>query len=98
MSGYPEHDKLDKVAKYSQKIGEFMEWAYEKDYLRTGDRYHNIPKILAKFFEIDENILEAEKRHMIKVCRGEAELPKQPTQDEIFNPVQEEAANDQDGT
>jgi len=77
MSDYPEHEKLTKVADKSQAIGEFLEWcsaekgislANYSDYREDGMPVPFRP-LLAEFFEIDENVLEQEKRAMLDAMR-----------------------------
>lgn len=77
---YPEHEKLKKVQKESQAVGEFLEWlrgekGYEiarwnrDDFDEEDDRlvpvHISIEKLLAEFFNIDTNKLEEEKRAML---------------------------------
>ena len=81
MSEYPEHDKLAEVAKFSQKIGEFLEWAETEGILLCGhaepeDYYQALTPIreprnslLARYFEIDLGTLEAEKLQMLQEQR-----------------------------
>jgi len=77
---YQEHEKLSKVSKESQAIGEFLDWLQtEKGY--TVGEYNkfdelrpvrfNIQDILAEFYSIDLNKLEAEKRAMLDLLRKE---------------------------
>jgi len=74
VSEYPEHDKLHAVVDKSQAIGEFLEWASERHGFRLcyleGNRYWSVgtpvQRLLAEFFEIDENKLEEEKRAMLE--------------------------------
>jgi len=76
---YPQHDKLHEVKERSQTIGEFMEWlgAEKKLCLATwaNDNWmlpapYDIQDLLAEFFEIDRNALEAEKLHMLEAQRA----------------------------
>jgi hypothetical protein len=76
---YPEHQKLKAIRLKSQAIGEFLEWlssehditlaAYdEDDNLRVTLKPKQI--LLAQFFEIDQDVLEREKRHMLEQLRS----------------------------
>ena len=85
MSDYPEHEKLKKVSDQSQVCGEFLDWLQGKyvlaKYVETGTwagepvhdlRHANVPvqDLLAEFFGIDQDKIEAEKRAMIEACRS----------------------------
>lgn len=82
---YPEHEKLATVKDLSQEIGEFLEWAEEQgwhlaewDENGFGDQELfsirlNRNQILARFFEIDLDKLEAEKVHMLEAQRASNE-------------------------
>lgn len=77
---YTQHEKLSKVQKESQAIGEFIEWLQtEKQYTvcEDGKGYDsfipvrfNIQDVLAEYFKINLNKLEEEKRHMLTYMRG----------------------------
>lgn len=84
MSQYPEHDKLQAVKNQSQLIGEFLEWLNSQGlYLAAWQEidtifgkdselvisYLSINDILARFFEIDLDKLEDEKRQMLDSIR-----------------------------
>lgn len=82
MSDYPEHKKLTAVHERSQAIGEFLDWCVsEKGYqLAEWDDSREIDhrmmpiivpveKLLAEFFGIDLQKLEAEKRAMLEEMR-----------------------------
>lgn len=80
---YPEHEKLKKVVKESQAIGEFMEWLeQEKDVTlcktiprgeegegRFWPSFTPIQELLADFFGIDLKVIEQEKRAMLDKMR-----------------------------
>lgn len=80
MIEYPEHEKVAKVKDQSQAIGAFLDagglgegivlarWeGRQGDYL---DPVHlNIEKVLAKYFGIDLDKLEAEKIQMLEELR-----------------------------
>lgn len=82
MSDYPEHLKLKAVQDQSQRIGDFIEWLGENDMAVCAfdpkPNYDNytptrepITKLLGRFFEIDLDKLEDEKRAMIdEMSRG----------------------------
>ena len=57
-----ECDKLVKVSGESQKIGEFLEWAEAEGLV---DLHEGIEKMLAKYFEIDLNEVERERRMLL---------------------------------
>jgi len=67
VSEYPEHDKLARIRDKSQTIGEFLDmgpWTLCKF---DGNAWYPYPfmKALAEWFEIDEQVLENEKRTML---------------------------------
>lgn len=76
---WPEHDKLREVADRSQAIGEFLEWldlerdlviaryAHELDEFVPANVSTN--RLLAEFFGIDLDKLEAEKRDMLTLMK-----------------------------
>lgn len=75
---YPEHEKLKRVADRSQAIGEFVDWLHTQGV--TLAHWHNctqlvphgtpIEKLLARYFEIDLDKIEEEKRAMLAALRG----------------------------
>ena len=79
MSQYPEHDKLKAVQEESQTIGEFLDtcgytlakWSKEPHLVDYAELVPvgNIQDILAEYFEIDPNKIEAEKRAMLEGMR-----------------------------
>jgi len=78
---YPEHEKLEKVQAESQACGEFLSWlAFEKGLELCAAEFdedewypqsRTITDLLAEFFGIDSEALEAEKRQMLAELRGE---------------------------
>jgi hypothetical protein len=76
MSDYPEHDKLEAVKDQSQAIGEFLEngrWTLCEWDDRTGRFWSirgDVNRVLAEYFEIDLDKLEAEKRQMLDAMRA----------------------------
>ena len=82
---YPEHEKLHAIRDKSQTIGDFLtwcrftlcEWHEATGTIRNGDhepegwypRRGRMESLLAEYFEIDENKLEAEKRAMLERLR-----------------------------
>ena len=79
MSQYPEHDKLKEIQEESQIIGEFLDncgytlakWSKEPHLVDYAELVPvgSIPDILAEYFGIDQNKLEAEKRAMLDEMR-----------------------------
>ena len=73
----PEHEKLKEVQPQSQAIGEFIEWLSEQGIwlasLNRFDRFDPIndgtEKLLARYFEIDLKVLEAEKVALLDAQR-----------------------------
>lgn len=76
---YPEHEKLKQIQRESQTIGEFIEWLESNgmvvcewtdgncdNWMRTT---LSTNRLLAKFFDIDLDKLEAEKRQMLDEMR-----------------------------
>lgn len=80
MHTYPEHEKLEKIAKFSQSIGAFIEGGkyllaeyveiegYREAQLLPVSRPLN--EILAEYFDIDLDKIEEEKRQMLDCLRN----------------------------
>lgn len=74
---YPEHAKLRVAKDESQKIGAFLDWAFnEKGWRFIDDEdedpdesYGGIEGILAVYFEIDQKELSNEKDRMVEELR-----------------------------
>lgn len=76
---YPEHAKLMGISDLSQAIGDFLEWASAEKHLvlceYSEEEKHFFPEggpvqnLLAAFFDIDQDKLEAEKRQMLDNIR-----------------------------
>jgi len=81
MKEYPEHDKQSKIIDQSQIIGCFIEWLMHETDIVFGkwDEHDDelnpchisIQQILADYFDIDLNKLEAEKQSMLEKIRME---------------------------
>jgi len=80
MKEYPEHHKQSKILDKSQAIGEFLDWLCHETDIVFGkwdeeDKlypYHiQIQTLLADYFDIDLNKLEAEKQSMLEKIRME---------------------------
>lgn len=74
-SQYPEHEKLSAISAESQAIGQFLdEGTYTLCEVDKYDRFvpvgKSIQEILADYFGIDLNKIEAEKRQMLDEIRG----------------------------
>ncbi len=79
LNEYPEHARLLKVKDESQACSEFLEWlSSEKGFhlaksipgrARPSYVSYSIQDLLAEFFEIDQDKLEAEKREMLATLR-----------------------------
>lgn len=80
---YPECEKMAAVKDKSQLIGEFIEWMrdeqgfeicirswYSREYIPMG---MTIKILLAKFFDIDLNEVEKERRQMLGEMRSRDE-------------------------
>lgn len=82
---FPEHEKITAVKDESQAIGEFIEssgyrlceWSEEADLCDCGDYIPGyvpvagtIETILAKYFKIDLDKIEQEKRAMLEALRS----------------------------
>ncbi len=63
---YPEHEKIAKLDGTNNRIGEFLEWL---QMVHDVQLPKSIPALLGDYYEIDENKLEDEKLHMLKVQR-----------------------------
>lgn len=78
MPEYPEHEKLQKVAELTQTCGEFLDYLEANGYslceVGQYDRFYPTftPKVelIARFFEIDRDKIEAEKREMLERIRA----------------------------
>jgi DNA polymerase III epsilon subunit-like protein len=75
----PEHDKLMKVSELSNEIGKFLDYGLAAQGLtlceesRSGRLWptsRSIPDILARYFGIDQDALEAEKRAMLEALQN----------------------------
>lgn len=80
---YPEHAKLQALGGRPQACGDFLAWLHDKKGLvlcepqdtRQFEGYPYLPasvpthKLLAEYFEIDEDRLEAEKRRLLDGIR-----------------------------
>ncbi len=66
MSDYPEHDKLKAVVVESQAIGEFIDWLED---VKGIEIHAPITKLLAEFYKIDLDVIEAEKQSMLEKQR-----------------------------
>jgi hypothetical protein len=73
MAEYREHEKLHKIQNQSQICGEFLEWLFrqgfhlgrwEGQWLEPANE--PIQDLLAGFFNIDRETLEAEKMQMLR--------------------------------
>ena len=78
MAEYPEHEKLHLIKDKSQAIYDFISWLSEEgihlaEYHRNGEWLErtnwSIKDLLAKHFDIDQNVLENEKQAMLEVQR-----------------------------
>lgn len=79
MNEYPEHERLHKVKDKSQIIGEFLDWLNESgyhiaEYIDPEDEHltpvgYTINDLLARYFDIDLDLIEKEKRQMLKEIR-----------------------------
>lgn len=89
MSEYPEHDKMSAVQKQSQVCGEFLDWLQDEKELHLAkyvrpegyiDNYLAVAharreELLAEFFEIDLDKIEAERRQMLAALREHDSAP-----------------------
>ena len=74
---YPEHEKLAKVKDESQIIGQFLDTGldgmvlarWDDDYEEYNPVHEPINTILDRYFGIDQDKLEAEKRQMLEQLR-----------------------------
>lgn len=74
----PEHEKLKEIQPRSQEIGEFLDWASEQglylsrfvsDYQQYQPTNEGTEKLLSRYFEIDLQVLEAEKVALLDAQR-----------------------------
>ena len=86
LEKFPEHCKLSDVRDQSQAIGEFLEWLQTDQSIvlakwsivssqedELSPQHSSINDWLAKYFGIDMNKLEDEKRQMLVEIQDEAE-------------------------
>ncbi|KKK84023.1 hypothetical protein LCGC14_2787510 [marine sediment metagenome] len=82
---YPEHEKLKAIQEQSQVICEFIEWLESGEASRDGacleiarrdnefgeleSYFENTQPLVVRFFDIDLDKLEEEKRQMLEECR-----------------------------
>jgi hypothetical protein len=75
---HPEHEKLHLISDKSQTIGEFLEWLPTQGITLCTFHYNTeqycpamqtITTLLAKFFDIDLDKIETEKRAMLDNLR-----------------------------
>ena len=79
---YPEHEKVEKLDRKNETVGEFLDWltpqssgytVAEKDPMNNDDRLVYVSKsnekIIAEYFDIDLKKLEKEKRKMLADIR-----------------------------
>ena len=73
---YPEHEKQSKIIDKSQVVGEFLEWLEQEGMFvgewSEGERYitdGGTNKLLARYFDIDLDKIDDEKRQMIEELR-----------------------------
>jgi hypothetical protein len=80
MSEYPEHNKLKAIREKSQAVGEFLDWLPEEgitlcSFSDENEHYYpcqlTIQQLLAKYFQIDLEVLEKEKQHMLEEIRAQ---------------------------
>lgn len=69
---YPECEKMQKAQPVSQEIGEFLEWCGNRGWFLAqydgGEAYqlpYSTESLLAKYFRIDLDRVEEEKREMM---------------------------------
>lgn len=82
---YPEHQNLKRISDQSQAICEFIEWLESGEAGKDGEHleiahrdlewdelesyYEKKEPLVARFFDIDLDKLEEEKRQMLEECR-----------------------------
>ena len=80
---YPEHEKLKEIQERSQAICEFIEWLGSGEAGKNGEYleicrldgvhpesyFEKKEGLVARFFDIDLEKLEKEKRQMLAECR-----------------------------
>lgn len=78
---YPEHEKLKRIVDQSEKLGEFIEWLEGQGiFFATADPREDrlgghvlitesTTQLLARYFQIDLNVIEREKRAMLDALR-----------------------------
>lgn len=69
MSDYPEHDKLRAVVVESQAIGEFIDWLEDVKNIYVAS-HAGLTKLLAEFYMVDLDKIEAEKQIMLRDLEG----------------------------
>lgn len=69
----PQCDKVLAVNKESQKIGEFLEWAEREGLVELHQR---IDVMLAKYFDIDLDEVERERRMLLTCIRVDRNMER----------------------
>lgn len=71
MSEYPEHEKLKEIQPKSQAIHEFIDWVSTEHgiELSSDHRMPRLTNLVAEFFDIDLNKINAEKDAMVEEMR-----------------------------
>ena len=66
---YPECEKLSRLRPTMDKCEEFVEWLDKRQAICFMRRTQGIRQLLSKFFELDENKMESERRAMLEEMR-----------------------------
>lgn len=78
-ASFPEHKRMKAVSEKSQAIGGFLDWlqnerglviAYWNDWDELVPTSASIQRLLAEYFEIDLDKVEAEKQEMLEILRS----------------------------
>jgi len=68
MSKCPECERMRAVMEISQQIGNFMDWGLQHGHIRI-KKSMTIERILAKYFDVDLEKVEAEKQQILAELR-----------------------------
>ena len=68
----PELEKMGKVREHSQEAGAFLDWLFNNGYVRRTAKFRGgMEEMLAKFYNINLNKVEDERRALLEEIRAE---------------------------
>lgn len=71
MVKIPELEKMSKVRETSQTVGAFLDWLFYNGHIKRTAKFRGgMEEILAKYFDIDLNKVEEERRALLEEIRA----------------------------